>query len=134
MDEIGDQTERFNDRYRVISEPAMLRVEKRVIGTDYGASSYTTRDQVRDLAARMRLGPGSLLLDIGTGAGWPGIHLARSTGCDVVLTDKPIEGLRVALRRMHEEGVAGGVVAAAGESLPFRDGTFDAVTSSDVLC
>ncbi|HLF61735.1 MAG TPA: methyltransferase domain-containing protein [Acidimicrobiia bacterium] len=112
----------------------MRRAEMAVTGCDYGATSYTTRDQASRLAQELALGPGALLLDIGSGAGWPGIYLSRSTGCRVVLTDPSFEGLNVAARRMRAEGVSGAVINASGEALPFQDGVFDAVTHSDVLC
>ena len=134
MDELGDATRERNEYYRVVEEPAMRRAEVRVIGSDYGATSYTTRAQADLMARLLELGPETLLLDIGSGAGWPGIYLADSTGGRVVLTDLPFEGLRVAFRRMQRDGVKGGVLAASGDALPFRDDTFDAVTSSDVFC
>ena len=34
------------------------------------------------------------LLDLGAGRGWPGLYLAVRTGCQVVLSDVPLEGLR----------------------------------------
>lgn len=124
----------FDARYRIAGDPALRRIERRVIGSDYGATGYTTQAQVAELAGLLDLGAGKLLLDIGSGAGWPGIELARSTGCDVVLTDVPLEGLRIAGRRMREEGVRGSVVAASGDALPLADHFFDAATSSDALC
>ena len=131
---VENTTEEFNEHYRIVEDPAMRRVELDVIGCDYGATSYTTRDQAERLARLLDLGPGKLLLELGAGAGWPGIYMARSTGCRVILTDLALEGLHVASQRMQEEGVAGDPVAAAGELLPLRDRIFDAVTSSDVLC
>ena len=35
------------------------------------------------------LGPGRRLLDVGGGQGWPGLYLARQTGCTVVRTPVP---------------------------------------------
>jgi SAM-dependent methyltransferase len=122
------------ERYRVVEDPAMRAVELRVIGCDYGATSYTTRAQAEHMAEILDLGPGRMLLDIGSGAGWPGIHLAAGTGARVVLSDIPREGLGVARRRIERDGVDALVVAAAGHRLPFPDASFDAVTSSDVLC
>ncbi|MEA1903739.1 MAG: class I SAM-dependent methyltransferase [Actinomycetota bacterium] len=133
-EDVPDQTNEFNEHYRIVNHPAMRRVERRVIGCEYGATSYTTRGQAADLARRLELEPGKLLLDVGSGAGWPGIYLARSTGCRVVLTDVPLEGLRVASRRLEEDRVSGSVVVASGDVLPLRDGVFDAATSSDVFC
>jgi len=112
----------------------MRRIERRVIGCDYGATSYTTQAQADRLTQMLRLQRGQHLLDIGSGSGWAGIYLAASTGCRVTLTDLSLEGLRAAGRRMRSESPGGSVVAASGVSLPFRDGVFDAATSSDVFC
>lgn len=133
-DQPGGVVDEFDAFYRLVDEPVMRRIESAVTGSDHGASSYTTRRQADRLAGLLGLVPGSVLLDFGSGAGWPGIHVARSLGCRVVLTDLPFEGLRRADRRRRLEGVPGGVVAASAASLPLRDEVFDAATSSDVLC
>jgi ubiquinone/menaquinone biosynthesis C-methylase UbiE len=124
----------FEERYRVSNEAVMRRIESRVIGADYGATSYTTIAQAERLLEVLELNSGTRLLDVGSGAGWPGVYLARRSGCRVVLTDRALFGLRAAVKRMAEEHVCGQVVAASGSPLPFRDSVFDAVTSSDVLC
>ena len=129
-----DTTEEFDAHYQVVGEPVMRRMERRVIGADFGATGYTTTAQADQLLGLLGLGPDGFLLDVGSGTGWPGIYLARSAGCRVALTDLPLEGLRVAAQRLQAEAVSGVVAAASGTLLPFREGTFDAVTSSDVLC
>lgn len=134
-DDSYEFTLQFDERYSVVEHAAIRRAEVGVIGCDYGATSYTTRAQADQLAGKLRLGPGKLLLELGSGAGWPGIYLAASTGCRVVLSDLPLEGLRVAARRMARDSVDGvAAVAASGTKLPLRDEVFDAVTSSDVFC
>jgi len=127
---------RFRDRYAVAYSPVMLEIEGSVLGSDYGASSWTTRQEADLFAGLLLLKRGDLLLDVGSGAGWPGLYLARTTGCRVVLTDLPFEGLRSALLRASQEGLEGAAwpMVAKGEALPFRDESFDAVTHADVLC
>ncbi len=134
MRENDDVTASHAERYRLVEEPALRRVEIRVFGSDYGATSYTTVAQADRLASLLELAPGKLFLDVGRGTGWPGIHLGVSTGARAVLTDIPWEGLEVASRRLLRDGVDGHVVLASGDALPFGDQTFDAVTSSDALC
>jgi cyclopropane fatty-acyl-phospholipid synthase-like methyltransferase len=132
--ESNDVTAAHGEHYRIVERPVLRRVERKVIGSDYGATSYTTRTQADRLAHHLDLAADMLVLDLGSGAGWPGIYLAATTGARVVLSDIPAEGLAVAARRIQQDGVASSVVAASADSLPFRDQTFDAVTSSDVLC
>ena len=84
--EAGERTVEFDHRYRTISEPAFRRAEARVIGSGYSAAGYTTIDQADRLARLLGLGPGKLLVDIGSGAGWPGAYLAAKAKEFCVLT------------------------------------------------
>ena len=131
-----DTGERFRDRYREDRTAVLLQIERVVIGGDWGANGYTTLPQADQLADALRLAPGVQLLDLGAGRGWPGLYLAVRTGCRVVLSDVPLEGLRAAVARAATDGVADRVVAVASSAraLPFRPGTFDAVVHTDVLC
>ena len=106
---------RFTERYRLCCTPPMLEVEGQALGTDYGSTGYTTREQANDLAVHLRLGPRSRLADIGAGSGWPGLYLAAKTGCQVVGTDLPFEGLRRARRTRPRTG---SLVAPAMSWLP----------------
>jgi cyclopropane fatty-acyl-phospholipid synthase-like methyltransferase len=117
-------------------EQVTAHVEQLVLGADYGGDGYTTVGQACELARRLGLRPGLRLLDLGSGRGWPGIYLAKTSGCQAVLTDLPPEGLRVAAARAARERIAGrcAIAAADGRQLPFAAGTFDAVTHADVLC
>ena len=54
------------DRYHALAvDPAARRTERRVLGSDYGATSYTTVTQANELADLLALSPRHLLLDIG---------------------------------------------------------------------
>jgi SAM-dependent methyltransferase len=126
----------FDQRYGAALPPIARQIEQRVIGGDWGANGYTTMAQADTLARELDLSAADRLLDLGTGRGWPGLYLATRTGCQVVLTDLPLEGLRVAANRATREGLAArtAVVAAAASALPFQAGSFDAVIHTDVLC
>src|SRR5215208_4718746 len=92
----------FQERY--CNPPSLLtrQIEQQVIGGDWGANGFTTMAQADTLAREL--------------------HLSARTGCRVVLTDLPLEGLRVAADRAASEGLLArtGVVAAAASGLPFR--------------
>ena len=125
----------FQERYR--NTPSLLarQIEQRVIGGDWGANGFTTMAQADILARELHLSAADRLLDLGSGRGWPGLYLAARTGCAVVLTDLPLEGLRVAANRAASEALARtGVVASAASGLPFRASSFDVIIHTDVLC
>jgi 2-polyprenyl-3-methyl-5-hydroxy-6-metoxy-1,4-benzoquinol methylase len=126
----------FQERYGNCTSPTTCEIERRVIGGDWGANGFTTMAQADTLARQLHLSAGDRLLDLGSGRGWPGLYLAAQTGCRVVLTDLPLEGLLVAADRAASEGLAArtGVVAAAASGLPFRAGSFDVIIHTDVLC
>jgi ubiquinone/menaquinone biosynthesis C-methylase UbiE len=64
-----------------------------------------------------------------------GLYLAKRAGCDVVLTDLPIEGLELARNRAGKEQVyVSGALVASARSLPFRNNSFDGIVHTDVLC
>lgn len=127
--------EEFADRYRVPRGPANDEVERAVLGSDLGANGYTTLAQADRLIELISAGPGSRLLDLGAGRGWPGLHIASAAGCEVVLTDPAVEGLAHALRRAERDGSSSvRLVASSGGWLPFGAGSFDAVVHTDVIC
>jgi cyclopropane fatty-acyl-phospholipid synthase-like methyltransferase len=131
-----ETVERFSERYRVGQTEVTRRIELAVIGGDWGANGYATMAQADRLAVVLGLGPGVRLLDLGAGRGWPGLYLAASTGCQVVLSDVPAEAVAAAVRRAKHEGLSPRAVAivASARHLPFPPASFDAVVHTDVLC
>jgi cyclopropane fatty-acyl-phospholipid synthase-like methyltransferase len=132
----ADSIERFTDRYRLCCSPVRLDIETEALGADYGSTGYTTRAQADELARHLGLQPPDRLADIGSGSGWPGRYLAQQTGCYVIGTDLPFDGLQRARARALEDGLAGRAtyVLATGRNQPLRPGSFDAVVHTDVLC
>ena len=128
--------ERFVREREFAHAPVRLAIERRVCGSDYGGTSWTTTAEAGQVAELLDLGPGKRLLDVGAGSGWPGLHLAKSTGCEVVLTDIPFRGLVFAAERAEADGLDGAcsVAVADAAALPFEGEAFDAVSHSDVLC
>ena len=126
----------FEERYAAAQPRVAREIEQRVIGGDWGANGYTTMAQADALADGLGLSAADRLLDLGSGRGWPGLYLAIRSGCRVVLTDLPLDGLRAAAARAAAEGLAGraGVVVSAASGLPFRAGSFDVIVHTDVLC
>lgn len=129
--------DRFSQTYgRLTRSIAMLEIEREVFGCDYGCTSWTTREEADDVVGMLALGPETRLLEVGAGSGWPGLYLAKRSGCDIALIDLPLEGLRAAKKRAQVDGMAGSywVAQADGAALPFPNASFDAIYHSDVLC
>lgn len=127
---------RFEEAYLRSQTPVMKAIERRVCGCDYGGNSWTTREQAEALIPLLELGPRKELIDIGAGTGWPGIFLAKNSGCSVALVDLPEVGLQIAEQRARTEGIEDLVTAkvADASNLPYADQSFDAASHSDLLC
>ena len=128
--------EQHEQRY-VRSDAEVLRaMERTVLGSDYGANGYTTRSQADRIGDLLDLGPGRLLLDVGSGCGWPGLYLAERHGNAVVTVDPVRVGVEKARRRIADDALTEQAWATAGvaEHLPLRSGSVDAVVHTDVMC
>ncbi len=130
------ELERYSIRYAQGAAPAAIAAERAALGSDYGATGYATVAQADQLADALRLGPGDRLLDIGSGCGWPGLHIAQRTGCDVVVSDLTLAGVSRAAARARADGMGtrAAMTVASGRQLPFRPECFDAIVHTDVLC
>ena len=120
--------ERYADRYARDQSVAMS-VAAEVCGHELAESGYTTRIQVDRLVSELELGISPLVLDVGSGRGWPAAYVADvRPNWRVIASDVPTGGL--ALIRPSVSGAVGASAAA----LPFHDHVFDAVLHTDVFC
>ena len=126
----------YDARYRSDILDANLQVEREAVGSDYGNNGYTTVTQADLVADVLHLSPADRLLDVGAGAGWPGLYLSARSGCRVVVSDLSPTGMAEARRRAVADHMAGRThaVAATARRLPFKPEQFDAIVHSDVLC
>ena len=127
------QTERLEKSYTKLQSAVMLTIERQVCGCDYGGNSWTTSDEAQRMGAMLGLKPGMRLLDVGAGSGWPGIYMAKRSGCDLALVDLPLTGLQIAAERADRDQIAGTcwVACADATKMPFSDASFDALSHSD---
>jgi ubiquinone/menaquinone biosynthesis C-methylase UbiE len=112
------------------------RIASSVLDCDYEATSCTTRNEADRVAQFLNLNPGTHLLEIGSGAGWPGLYLAKTSGCDITLIDRAPEDIGRLTARAHTDQLTGSWRAEVGDAaqLPYDAGSFDAISHSDVLC
>ncbi len=130
------QTERLEQSYTNLQSDVMLSIERQVCGCDYGGNSWTTRVEAQKIETLLELKPGLRFLDLGAGSGWPGLYLAKRSGCDLTLVDLPLTGLQIATERAYRDQLPGTcwITCADATNLPFSDGCFDAISHSDLLC
>lgn len=134
-DEI-ERKEMYDARFRADVLAAGVRTEIQAVGSDYGNNGFTTLEQADELARHLELDTDKVLLDVGSGAGWPGLYLSTRTGCRVVVSDLTVPGMRNAVRRATADGITARTqaVVASARHLPFKPESFDAMVHTDVLC
>ena len=130
------QTARLNKEFRDAQSPTLQAITNQVCDCCYIGNSWTTRSEADVMIERLRLMASHNLLDIGAGAGWPGLYLALQTGCAVTLLDLPETGLRLAEARAKADGMTSQLSAVQGDAtdMPFPSASFTAISHSDVLC
>ncbi len=128
--------ERFEAGYAMSRASVMLAIERCVRGCDYGGNSWINRSEADRIVKQLGLRAGLRHLDLGAGSGWPGLYMAKVNGCDIVLVDLPLVGLRLAAERAATDGMGDRVRVAVADAarLPFPDGSFDTIGHSDLLC
>jgi demethylmenaquinone methyltransferase / 2-methoxy-6-polyprenyl-1,4-benzoquinol methylase len=87
------------------------------------------------LVSRLDVGPNARVLDVATGTGAVALELVRQHGCSVVGIDRSPEMLAVAHERVAARGLGERIELQEGraETLPFPDGSFDALTVTYLL-
>lgn len=135
-DEEWAQRERFEAAFLRGQSPVMRTIEKSVCGCDYGGDSWTTRSEADAIVSLLGVKRGVKFLDLGAGAGWPGIYMTAISNCSTVLVDLPFAGLCIAAKRAAKDGLSDNVrcICSDASALPIKDDYFDAISHSDLLC
>ena len=112
-------------------------VRRQTYGDDLGQSGWLTVDELERFAEWLHLDSGSRVLDVGSGSGGLALHLAATTGANVLGIDVLEEGIATATRLAKERAIddhARFQRVDAGGRLPFDEASFDAVLSVDAMC
>jgi SAM-dependent methyltransferase len=129
----------FSEEFAAPESEAEARVWSEVLGSEYPTElapfSYTTRTELARIAADVCVGPGDLLVDVGSGRGGPGLWVCASTGARYLAVDIAVAGLAEVVRRAVQLGLSDRVDAAEGsfEALPIPESSAAAVMSIDAL-
>lgn len=98
-------------------------------GRDYDRISRGISDSIEHCVTRLDPQTGERILDLATGTGWTSRQVARR-GAEVVGVDIASELIAAARAAADAQGVAIDYRIGDAESLPFKDGEFDAVIST----
>jgi SAM-dependent methyltransferase len=131
-----EATSHYGSYYRDFAADVYAEIRREEFGEDIGQNNWQTRAELDGFAAQLELGPDVQLLDVACGAGGPGLHLARVSGCAVTGVDREAAGLANGRRLARETGIgarARFVQADASLPLPLADGSFDAILCLDAL-
>jgi SAM-dependent methyltransferase len=132
--------DRFDALYSTITiSPTYRRVFREVYGDEYPEEAEqfgaATRTDLRRMADLLRVGPGQVFVDLGCGAGGPGLIVARSTGAALVGTDFSAVAIDQAKARAAAWGMADRATFLVDDLSASRleSGGFDGAMSVDVL-
>jgi ubiquinone/menaquinone biosynthesis C-methylase UbiE len=98
------------------------------IAGDFGVVAKTITGAAEAFVSRLKIAPGSLVLDVATGTGNLAIPLARS-GAVATGVDIAPNLLEQARERAATEGFSARFDEGDAEQLPYADGSFDAVVT-----
>ena len=135
-DEATRRASHYDAYYRASDAAVYAEIREEELGEDIGQNNWQTRAELDGFAERLALAPGVRLLDVACGAGGPGLHLARLTGCEVTGVDREGAGLASGRRLAQAAGLERQVRfvrADAARPLPFAAGSFGAVLCLDAL-
>ena len=120
--------------------PTLRRIwRERAAGIDFPEKflhiSFVTLDQLRRMAAELRLQPGDTLVDLACGMAGPALWAARETEAKLIGVDLSSVAVHLASERADELGLAdrAGFKTGAFEQTDLEDGYADAVMSEDAL-
>jgi SAM-dependent methyltransferase len=107
-----------------------------VYGEDLGQQGWRTPAEEIDIAAHLRVGPESRVLDVACGAGGPSLALALRSGCRLTGVDVEAGAIAYAVAQAAARELAGRTTFTAldcGGPLPFADESFDAILCVDAI-
>jgi len=126
----------YDTNYGNFKADLYTQIRHEAFGEDIGQNSWLTSEEQEEFLKWLNLASGKTLLDVACGAGGPALRMAALSGCSVEGVDVHEQAIQTANGLAAERGLAERAhfrVADASASLPFGDGTIDAITCIDAI-
>ena len=126
----------FYNNYANFSGNVLAAVREETFGRDIGQNSWLTVEEFDRFIEWLGISSSSRVLEVASGSGGPALYLARKTGCEVTGVDLNPYGVATAGHAVTSSGAAARVrfrMADANSTLPFADGSFDALLCIDSM-
>jgi SAM-dependent methyltransferase len=126
----------YGAHFRRFGSELAAELRREIYGEDLGQTGWRTAAEQTEIAALLRLGPDTHLLDVACGSGGPSLAFVDRTGCRVTGLDVEPAAIAQAKAQAHARGFAGSThfrVVDCGGRLPMADGALDAVLCVDAI-
>ena len=127
----------YDSAYGNYASQVYREVRLDTYGQDFGQTSWATTEESTEIPNRLALTPDSSVLELGCGSGGYALYVADTVGCRVVGLDINASGIHNANQLAAVRNLSERIRFEQGDAsngLPFKDETYDAVFSNDVLC
>ena len=131
-----ERTDFYTVKYTSFGSEVATELRREVFGEDIGQQGWRTAAEQVEIAEFLGIGKASHVLDVCCGSGGPSLALVQHTGCQLTGIDREEAGIVHARTQASVRGIADRStfeLADCSRSLPFEDGSFDAVLCIDAV-
>jgi SAM-dependent methyltransferase len=134
---MADAVNLYDGAYRNYGADLYEQVRVETYGTDFGQTSWGTREESAEIPHILGLSGDSAVLEVGCGSGAYALHVSADVGCRIMGLDINESGIQNANQLARARGLERRATFKqcdiSGE-LKFENDSFDAVFANDVLC
>jgi len=126
----------YDNPYEEFDSPLKRQLRREAYGEDIGQHSWVTADELQQDISLLALSRTSCFLDLGCGPGGPLTFVVGQIGCQgcgIDVSAKAISAGRARAATLGQESLVKLCEADLNQSMPYPDGSFDAVLSLDVI-
>ncbi|MGH7475568.1 MAG: class I SAM-dependent methyltransferase [Longimicrobiales bacterium] len=126
----------YGRSYALQTSDVYAELRRETFEPDIGQHSWLTAAEYDELSEWLEVGPDDFVLDVGCGAGAPGLRLAARAGCRLLGIDVQAEAIATANERAVAQGRAERArfeIRDAAQPLAYDDAAFDALISIDAI-